>query len=167
MTRTERFAYFVHSVTGPKPLLYALLHAGYNEAWNSPREWHENLRGYEYRLGDAEARYLIQQMLEQGIALGLQEDNRYFASGKTGFGPRLEYALTSAFLTRHPDGSRGFSFSTFGGAAGAALASRPWQPRSTDSLGTAAWTFGATIGVRMGSNLVREFMPRVARVLLP
>ncbi len=166
MTRTERWAHFVNTIASPEPLVYALLHAGYNQAFNSPREWHRDWSGFGYRLGDAEARFLMQQILEQGMAAGLGEDNRYFASGKTGFGPRLEYAITSTFLARRANGSRGISYSFLGGAAGAALASRPWQPRSTGSLGTAAWTFGAAIGFQMGENVVREFMPRLARVLL-
>jgi hypothetical protein len=132
---------------------------------NSPHEWGQGAEGFGRRYGSGYAQRIVGQTIENGLAFGLDEDNRYFRSGKTGIG-RLGYAITSAFLARHDDGSRFISISAIGGAAGGAFISRAWQPRSTTSMGDGARSFGISIGVRVGLNVAREFLPhRIGKFL--
>ena len=69
----------------------------------------------------------------------------------------------STLLARRDNGSRTFSFSRIGGAAGGAFISREWQPHSTNSAGDGAEAFGITIGAQMGFNVFREFWPDMKR----
>jgi len=159
MTRSERLAHYAYSLFGPQAFVFSAARASIGQARNSPKEWRQGAEGYGRRYGSAYAQRIVGQTIENGAAFALHEDNRYFRSDKTGFG-RLGYAITSAFLARHDDGSRRISFSGIGGVAGSAFISRAWQPRSITSMGDGATTFGISMGVRVGLNVAREFLPR-------
>jgi len=158
MTRSERAAHYVHALFGSEAFVLSAAHAGVSQLRNSPHEWDQGAEGFGRRYGNAYAQRIIGQTIENGLAFGLHEDNRYFRSGKRGIG-RLGYAVTSAFLARHYDGTRYISFSAIGGAAGSAFISRAWQPRSISSMGSGARSFGIGMGVRVGLNIGREFLP--------
>jgi len=155
-----------NSAAGPRAFLAVGVRAGIDEGANRQREWRQGAQGYGLRLGSAYAEHFIGQVFEQSIAFKLHEDNRYFASGRSGFAPRVEYALSSAILARHDDGSRHVSISGIAGAAGGAFVASAWQPRSTASAGDAAVSFGLTMGIRAGLNLAREFAPRFLHPIL-
>lgn len=166
ITRTERAANYVRSLTGPQAYLYAAMLAGYDQARNRPREWGQGSLGFERRFGNDFATHIITTTLQHGFALGLGEDDRYFSSGAHGFGHRLAYALTSPLLARHADGSRSVSISALGGVAGGSLIEQVWQPRSTSRMGNAARSFGLTFAFRAGLDFAREFAPRALRAML-
>jgi|SRR5882762_986332 len=158
MTRSERAAHYVHALFGSEAFVLSAAHAGVSQLRNSPHEWDQGAEGFGRRYGNAYAQRIIGQSIENGLAFGLHEDNRYFRSGKHGIG-RLGYAITSTLLTRHDDGSRFISISGVGGAAGSAFISRAWQPHSISSMGNGARSFGIGMGVRAGLNIGREFLP--------
>jgi hypothetical protein len=165
MTTSERLAHYVYSLAGPQAFLYSAAQAGLNQLRNEPEEWRQRAQGYGERYASAYAQRVIGATVGNGLAFALHEDNRYFKSGKTGFG-RMTYAVASAFLARHDDGSRSISVSGIGGTAAGAFISRSWQPTSTTSIGSGAVSFGIAMGVRAGLNVVREFLPsRVERLL--
>ncbi|HEY2861602.1 MAG TPA: hypothetical protein VGJ21_24595 [Terracidiphilus sp.] len=165
MTNSERMAHYEYSLFGPQALLYSAAQAGLNQLRNTPEEWGQGAEGYGRRYGGAYAQHIIGATVANGIAFGLHEDNRYFKSGKSGIG-RLSYAITSALLARHDDGSRFISFSAIGGTAAGAFISRTWQPPNTTSMGSGAVSFGIAMGARAGLNVVREFLPtRLERLL--
>jgi hypothetical protein len=165
MTGRERMNYYLYSLTGPQAFVYSAAQAGVNQARNAPQEWGQGAEGYGRRFGSAYGQHVIGTTVGNVIAFGLHEDNRYFKSGQTGIG-RLSYAIKSAFLARHDDGSRFISFSAIGGAAAGAFISRAWQPPSTSSVGDGAVSFGIAAGVSAGLNVAREFLPqRVERFL--
>ena len=161
MTRTERAAYYEQSLFGPTALVWTAARAGVDQWANRPTEWRQGASGYGWRAGSAYAEWIIGQSFQHGYALGLHEDNRYFALGGGGFAKRVGYALSSAVLARHDDGSRSLSLSAIGGAASGAFIARTWQPRSNTRLADAPVQFGFTIGVNAALNLMREFSPRV------
>jgi hypothetical protein len=165
MTPRERAAQYAHALFGVNAVLFSAASAGIGQLRGAPDEWGGGAEGFGRRLGSAYAQRVVGQTIENGLAFGLHEDNRYFRSGKTGIG-RLGYAISSAFLARHDDGSRFISVSAIGGNAGSAFISRAWQPRSTTSMGDGAISFGVTMGARVGLNVAREFLPgRVVKFL--
>jgi hypothetical protein len=117
------------------------------------------VEGYGRRSGSAYGQHLIGSTVSNAIAFRSLEDGRYFKSGKTGIG-RLSYAIMSTLLARHDDGSRFISFSAIGGVAAGAFISLAWQPRSANSAGDGAVSFGYAIAARAGINVLREFLPR-------
>ena len=159
MTNHERWDHYAYSLVEPQALLFPAVQAGLNQARNRPQAWGQGVEGYGRRFGSAYGQHLIGSTVSNAIAFGLHEDNRYFKSGKTGVG-RLSYAITSTLLARHDDGSRFISFSAIGGGAAGAFISRAWQPRSANSAGDGAVSFGYTIAARAGVNVLREFLPR-------
>lgn len=168
MTRTDRAAHYLNALIGPQAILVTFVRTGVNQAFGRPREWGRDPDpgGFGLRLASDFSQHAISESFEDGIALGLGEDNRYFASGKQGFGQRLRYAVASSFLARHDNGSRSLSFSAMGGPATGAFLSRLWQPDSTRSAGDGAVSFGISIGIRVGLNVAREFSPGFVRRLL-
>lgn len=159
MTGRERLAHYAYSLVGPQALVYSAAQAGVTQLHDTPREWGLGPEGYGSRYDSGYAQHVIGATAANAIAFGLHQDDRYFKSGKTGFG-RLTYAITSAFLARQDDGSRVISFSAIGGAAAGAFIARAWQPRSTTSMASGAQSFGVAIGIRAGVNVAREFLPR-------
>jgi len=160
MSFSERMAEGIKDVVGPQIFLASAAQAAIEQASNSPSEWRQGARGYALRAGDAYAQRLMGAMFQDGIALGLHEDNRYFNSGQHGFGRRLGYALSSPLIARHGDGSRSVSMSVIGGVGASAAISQFWQPRSTAGWSNVAVNFAFTVAFRAGANVVREFSPR-------
>jgi hypothetical protein len=117
------------------------------------------------RFGSLFGEYVISQTFEQAVAYRWHEDNRYFASGQRSVLRRVGYALATTVLTCHDAGSRAPSLSAIGGAATAAFVPRAWQPRSNTTAEDAVVAFGLTMGTRAAMNVVREFSPRLARIL--
>jgi hypothetical protein len=158
MTRSERFSNYFMSAFGPEAILTAAASGALKQATNNPKEWGGGAEAYGERVGSVFAQHVIRGTLAYGASAALHEDNRYFASGETGFFRRTKYAVMSAFLARHDNGSRSISFSRIGSAAGAAFISREWQPRSTTTGGDGAMSFGITMGRDVALNVFREFV---------
>ena len=158
-TNRERWNNYAYSLVEPQAFLYPAAQSGLNQARNKPHEWTQGAEAYGERFSSAYGQHAIGSTLSNTLAFELHEDNRYFKSRKKGIG-RLSYAITSALLGRHDDGSRSISLSAIGGGAAGAFISRTWQPRSANSAGDGAVSFGYAIAARAGANLVREFLPR-------
>jgi hypothetical protein len=159
MTEKDRFHYYVRHMFSPETLLRTAAGAGLNQWNHTPTEWGQGVQGYAQRYASIFGEHAIHSTVMYAASAALHEDNRYFRSGLTGFGPRLKYALMSTVLARHDDGSRHFSISRMAGFATAAGISRAWQPPSTSGLPNAANSFGVAIGVEAGFNVAREFLP--------
>ena len=163
MTRSERFANYATSLADPGSILSAAASAGIRQATNSPKEWGGGAEAYGDRIGSAFAQHVIQNTLMAGSAFALHEDNRYFASGQSGFLRRVKYAVRGTLMARHDDGHQSLSFSRIGGTAGAAFISRIWQPPSATTAGDGAVSFGISMGSQAGFNIFREFWPDMKR----
>ena len=163
MTRYERLGNYVSGIASYEAVVTAAAGAGLAQATNTPKEWGGGAEAFGDRVGNVFAQHVIRETLEYGISAALHEDNRYFASRETGFLRRTKYAVMSTFLARRDDGSRTFSFSRIGGAAGAGFISREWQPPSTTSAGDGATAFGFNMASQVGFNVFREFWPDMKR----
>ncbi len=166
-TESERFRYYLQHMFSPESVLRAGAAAGINQAMNSPWEWGQGGIGYGRRFASAYGEHIIQSTSMYGLGTVLHEDNRYFLSGETGFGPRLKYALLSTMMGRHDDGSRHFSFSQVASYGIAAGVSRVWQPPSTSGPGSFAGSFAVGIAAEAGFNVVREFFPSILHARPP
>jgi hypothetical protein len=159
MTQSERTHHYLTGLVSPMALLSAAAGSGISQWENTPSEWKQGSAGYGRRVANSFGQHLIRQTLTFGASSALHEDNRYFASGKSGFGTRLKYAIESTFLARRDDGTRRFSYSRIGADLGTALISRAWHPRSANSPEDGINSFGITLAVQTGFNVGREFLP--------
>jgi hypothetical protein len=166
ITRTERLAAYIRSLTGAEPLLYSAALAGVDQVHDHPREWGQGTVGYSRRFGTYMAESIIGNTLQHGFALGLGEDNRYFYSGSHNPARRFVYAVSSPLLARHSNRSRSVSISALSGFAAAAMLCQIWQPSSRNNIQYAARSFGLTFAFRAGLDLLREFAPKAVGAVL-
>jgi hypothetical protein len=163
LTQRERSHLYLQSMVNPIGFLKVGFSAGIDQWNDKPKEWEQWGSGYGKRFANILGQYSIQRTVTFGLSSALHEDNRYFNSGKTGFWSRTGYAIQSGLLARDDDGKRHVSYSQLGGVAAGAFLSRPWLPPSQHSAGDAAISFGVTMAVNIGSGVLKEFLPDVAR----
>ena len=163
LTSSERLSNYLGGLIDWETVVSSAASAGISQAEGHPKEWGGGAEGFGLRVGDTYAYHFVDRTFRYGLSAALHEDNRYFASGQTGFWKRTKYAIKSTFLARHDDGSQHLSISRFGGAAGGAFVSRIWQPRSRTTAGDGAVSFGITMGSDVGFNVFREFWPDLKR----
>jgi len=166
-TQSERARYYVKHMFSPESIFRAAAGAGINQALNTPSEWGQGGLGYGRRFASSYGNHIVQATTMYGLSAVFHEDNRYFASGETGFGPRLKYAIGSSFQSLHDDGTRHFSYSRMASYIAAALISRLWQPSTTRGVMHAASAFGVSVGAETGFNVAREFLPKIFHSLPP
>ena len=167
MTQGERAKYYVQRMFSPESVLRSAAGASINQALDTPHEWHQGAEGYGRRFASSYGEHIVQATTMYGTSAIFHEDNRYFRSGRTGFGNRLVYALSSTVLARHDDGDRYISASRLLSYGAAASLSRLWQPPSTSKFANAGRVFGITLGVEAGFNVAREFLPTIFRSHAP
>jgi hypothetical protein len=165
MDQQERTHLYFKTMINPFGFIKAGFSAGLDQWSDKPSEWEQGASGYGKRYANILGQYSIQRTVTFGLSSLLHEDNRYFNSGKQGLWPRLGYALSDGMLARHDDGSRHFSFSQTGGVAAGAFLSRLWLPKSQNSAGDGAVSFGITMGSNIGFGVLKEFLPDLARAL--
>lgn len=162
-TPEERLKAYALDLFGPFHILMAGAQAGITQWQNVPHEWGQGAEGYGKRFGNYyayAATSAVLQMIGEDI---LHEDNFYYGSGEHGVWKRVKYAVKSSVMARGADGTQHFSISQVGSTAGAAFISRLWQPRSQDTAGDGATSFGISMATNAGVNVLREFMPDIAR----
>ncbi len=160
LTASERWRLYFISAFGPGAILRSAAAAGITQWDGTPKEWGYGADAYGERFGNYFAQYIMLKTLESGAAAALHQDDRYFRSTDTGFWKRTKHAVTSVFVARNEAGKEQFAYAHVGATLGTAFISRIWQPRSEDSAGDAAVSFGANMAADMGWNVFKEFCPK-------
>lgn len=163
LTAKERLKIYAEDLVSPFHFFLAGVSAGITQLQDTPSEWGEGAEGYGRRFANYYGSATVASVLQMGGEDLLHEDNFYYGSGERGVWRRLKYAVKSSVLARGRDGSQHFSISQVGSTAGAAFISRLWQPRTNDSAGDGAVSFGFAMATNAGVNVVREFLPDVTR----
>jgi hypothetical protein len=128
-----------------------------------PHEWGQGVGGYGERFASDLAFNGVHQTIAYGAATVFQEDNRYFASGKTTAAGRTIHAMLSPFETHHLDGRASFSYSNVFGVVGAGFLSRAWEPPSEQGGAHVARSIGYSFLGAAAFNTFREFVPDIIR----
>ena len=160
MTFSERSRHYLIGAFGPGAIFRAAAAAGFGQVNVEPKEWRVGATAYGDRFGSAFAQHVIREALEFGGATALGEDNRYFRSTQSGFLKRSKHVLTSVLVTRSEGGQTHLAYSRMGAILASSFISRLWLPRSQDSAGDAAVSFGFDMAAGVGWNFIREFTPR-------
>jgi hypothetical protein len=162
-TSKERLKIYSEDLASPFHFFLAGVSAGITQAQNTPSAWGQGAEGYGRRFANYYASATVSNVLQMFGEDLLHEDNFYYGSGEHGIWRRMKYAVKSSVLARGRDGSQHFSISQVGSTAGAAFISRLWQPRTNDSAGDGAVSFGISMATNAGVNVIREFLPDVTR----
>ena len=162
LTEKKRLHEYMKSWLSPVSFLTCAASAGWGQLRDAPYEWGEGDGAFGIRFVSAYGQHLVNSTLLLTGASLLHEDNRYVPSGEFDTRERIKYALESSLVTRHDDANghshRRVSFSRIVAFAGAAAVSRAWQPPSSRGFNHAAISFGSSVAVTAGFNLVREFL---------
>jgi hypothetical protein len=127
--RTKLHDYLFDTI-GPYPLVGAALLAGLNQAYDTPPEWNQGLKGYGRRFGSVFGIETVSTTTRYALAEAFREDTTYYRCECKRFFPRLGHALISTLTARHgDDGNRVFSFpSLVAPYAGSMTAVSAWYP---------------------------------------
>jgi hypothetical protein len=136
--------------------------AAISHATNTPSEWGQGAAGFGKRFASSFGKYVVKRGIQYPVAKAFHEELGYRRSDKTGFGPRLKYALVGTVMTHKTNsGKRTVSKNELAGAFGSGFISRAWQPASTRTVGAGFASGGITLGADAASNVVREFWPEI------
>lgn len=154
--------HYVRRAVGPKSWGSAAAGAAVNQANDTPHEWGQGAVGFGRRFASGLGKHIVHKTIQYPISRLLHEEFSYHPSGKTGFGPRLKYALVGTVIThKTTTGKRTLAVGEISGAFGSGLISRLWQPASTGSMAAGFGSGGITLGVDAGLNVVKEFWPEI------
>jgi hypothetical protein len=146
----------------PNSVVMSAAGAGLAQATDTPHEWGQGAVGFGRRFANSYGKHIIQRTIQYPIARLLHEEISYRRSEKTGFGPRLKYALTSVVIThKTTTDARTVAVGEIAGSVGSGLISRLWQPASTRSIAMGFGSAGISLGADAGLNVVREFWPEI------
>jgi hypothetical protein len=165
LTQKERIQVSLSSTYSAATLFNEATSAAFSHWLDSPHEWGQGMLGYSRRLGTNAAQDIIRSTLNLGISMALHEDNRYFASGKSGVWPRIAYALKSSVTARHDNGKQYISVSQLGSGLSTSIISRQWAPASWQGPGNITADFSIWLANVAGFNIAREFVPDLMRMV--
>jgi hypothetical protein len=126
-------------------------------------EWGRGMGGYGCHYASGFGRRLINNSVEFGATLVLRQDTRFRPSHRTGLFPRLNYAVTHAFLATGESGRVEPAYSRFAGITGGALIAPAWHRHTLSASG-----FGQDLAFsaldQVQNSLLTEFSPDMLRV---
>lgn len=160
-----KFSYHAKSLVDPAEFLREGISAGFQQLLDTPHEWGQGAEGFGRRYASSFGSTILRQSITFGLDSTLREDPRYFRSGETKVSERIKSALMQALICHTDSGGRSFAFARVGGAFGAEFISNAWRPRSVNAPGDALIRGGATMAVSAGTNVLREFMPEIKKLL--
>jgi len=163
MSQEQRRHDYFRKLVSPISLVSSAASAGIGQWRDQPEPWGQGGQGYARRFGSSFGQHLVRETLIFGISSGFHEDNRFVPSDEPTARGRFKDAVAGTFLATKDDGSRSVSVSKIGGLVGAAFLSRLWQPPGYRTAHGAEVSIAVGIGVAVGFNVAREFVPRIFR----
>ena len=155
----ERFHLYEHTFIEPQSVIAPALGAAIDQGLNSPKEWGQGAAGFGTRFGSNYGREVIARTIRFGVAATDHEDPRYVPSNRSGFGPRVKWAVLRTYFTSTDSGTPIPAFSRFAGAYGAAFISNAWYPKSQADAPHAVERGSVSLATSAGWNVFREFWP--------
>jgi hypothetical protein len=163
-TNGQRIRAGLRDTFGPRALLVSALVAGTHHLANDPPEWRQGTEGYGRRLASRVGRLAIQNSMELGLGVALQQDLRYRRCDCDGFLRRTGHALISNFTAHTRDGRRTFTIAKVASRYAGAMISTAWYPDRYTAGGDGVRL--GTLSIASGTllNVVREFWPDIRRL---
>lgn len=166
ITPFERVQWIVDGTVGQRSLLVVgVLAASFQTAVNTPSEWERSWSGFGKRYAQREADVAISNTIEAGLGALWGEEPRYIPSSERRIGPRVRYAIKTAFLAQHRDGTLHPAWARYAGNTVNNVIENAWLPPSATTAGQT--TLRSLLGLltRIGGNAFEEFWPDVRRLL--
>jgi hypothetical protein len=158
-TEKTKIQNYFFDAFGPYPATGAAFAAGVSQAYNTPPEWKQGVKGYGKRFGSDFGVAAISTTTRYGLAEAFREDTLYYRCECKGLFPRLRHAVISTLSARRgQDGHRAFSFpALIAPYAGSMTAVYAWYPGRYN--GKDAFRMGNyTMLGYVGGNVALEFL---------
>jgi hypothetical protein len=140
--------------------------AGFNQAFNSPSGYGQGGEGYGKRFGSSMARNASSEFFGTFLlASALRQDPRFFVRGDLNFGGSVKYAVQRVFVTRSDAGKPVANWSGLLGPLMAEGLANAYFPDDYRTVGNTFSRYGYDLAWSAGSNLLREYWPRISRRL--
>src|SRR5579871_1256096 len=113
---------YVKKSFSPRSVAVAGAGAAITQATDTPKEWGQGAVGFAKRFGSGLGKGLVKRGIQYPVAKAFHEELGYQRSDKTGFGPRLKYALTATVIThKTTNGKKTLAKGEIAGALGSGL----------------------------------------------
>ncbi len=162
----DKLKYAGEETLRPINLPLALVSAEFSQFQDGDPKDGTGFGSYSQRFGTAMLRETTYRLFADGVfPLLLHEDPRYYRMEQGPATKRLEYAFTRTFVTKNDAGKWVPNYATLlGHGAGAAL-TLAYYPETIQGGGVVLRTFGDSIAVQIGLDMVREFAPKLRWLL--
>jgi len=152
---------FRYKLIGTGPLIGTVVGTLSTEFFNVPREWRRGYGGLGKRAGNLFAQSAVQATVELGASYWTHEDLHFRRCGAGSAWARVKRVVAGDFRVRRDDGpGHTLAVGRIAGAFAAGQMSRLWMPDRVAGFRSGLGTSGATLGLKVGSDLLREFRPR-------
>ena len=160
----DKFALFLHDTIDPVTFLNAGFNAGIGQAENYDPKFGQGAAGYGKRFGANLADQASSEFFKDfAYPFIFSEDPRYYRLAHGGTGQRILHALGHSVVAHREDGTRMFNFSEWLGTSSAVVVGNTYHPNNQRGFAPAAWRVGYGVANDIGSDLLREFWPELAR----
>ena len=162
---SDRREVFFKRLFGPQALLETLPGTPFDTARGFPRQWGRGGIGISKRLGSQYGQFAVGEAIELGVSALHREDPWYFRMPDGRFGARLKHSLISTVVVRGADGSPTIGLARLADVYGASGIATMWNPPDQRNVVQIAKYGTLGLGIKVGSNVFREFGPDVKRHL--
>ncbi|MGH9681469.1 MAG: hypothetical protein ACRD4Y_16095, partial [Candidatus Acidiferrales bacterium] len=161
---TDKFVLFVRDSVDPVSFIAAGFSAGISQAENEDPSFGQGAAGYGKRFGAAFADQASFRFFNDFAYPTLfHEDPRYYRLGEGSTGRRLKHVVWHEFVAYRDNGHVMFNYSAWLGISSAVVLSNVYHPGNKRGFAPAALQVSVDIAADMGSNVLREFWPEIAR----
>jgi hypothetical protein len=161
-----RVEWTVDGTVGPRSLfIVGPLAAGWETAWNFPKEWGRSWSGAGKRYLAREADVAISNTMEAGLGALWGEDPRYIRSTARGIRPRIRHAFKTVLLSPRRDGRLAPAWGRYAANTFNNVIENAWLPPSITTPGQTVLRCVSGFAGRLAGNLWDEFWPDVRQRL--
>ena len=161
MTGGQRLKFYLDSTFGIDPILRTSAVAGINQARNTVPDWGQGMEGYGIRFASSFGSRIIKNTIHHGIGSLLNEDPRYYPSGRSDVWRRSFYAAGQTFMTHNDTGDACFAYLRMLATVSGIYLSREWYPERKRTVSEYLTSTATSIGFDAAKNIFHEFWPDV------
>jgi hypothetical protein len=166
ITASQRVEWITDGTIGLRSvLIVGVMSASFQTGVNTPSEWERSWSGFGERFLQREADVALSNSLEAGVGALWGEEPRYIRAGRGTIGDRARYAIKTAFLAQHVDGTLHPAWGRYVGNTVNNVIENAWLPPSATTPGQTVLRSVFGMLTRIGGNAFEEFWPDVVRLL--
>ena len=166
LSPAKKFKLFVSNSVSPLAVGGSLLSAGISQARNSHEAYGQGGEGYGKRFGASMARSASSQFFGTfAFPTIFRQDPRYFPLKDASFNQRVKHALQRVLITQTDSGGEAPNLSRLLGFLASEGLANAYLPEDERTAGSTFRRTGRDIGIRAGTNLMREYWPTIFKRL--